>query len=527
MTNATVLERAYDVLKAHNATTIFGNPGSNELPFIADLPDGFRYVQCLHEGIAVSMAEGYSQSTGGPAVVNLHSNSGSGNGMGMLTNAHYSHTPLVVIAGQQVRDQVGIEMMLTNVDAATLTKPITKWSYEPLAAQDVPRAVSNAVLEALAEPRGPTYLSVPWDDWAKTAHPDDVLLASRSLCTGGHLGDQLTKDLAARLDSWENPIIVLGPDVDAARAQGAAVTLAERLGAEVWVAPSASRCPFPTNHTNFRGVLEPSRKKVRERLEGHDGVLVVGAPIFRYHAYEPDAYIPAAGIDALHLTVDPAEAARAPFANSIICSIEPALTALAATVTNRGVTVPPRTIPPPKKVDGQMTGDELLDIIGAKTPDTVTYVNEVTSMSDAFMSRVPITRPDGYKLCASGGLGFGMAAAVGVAMARPNDIVVAAIGDGSSNYAIQALYTAATHKSRVVFVIFNNGKYGAVLHFAESMGSPDAPGLEIPGIDFMGLARGYGVPASSVSNVHDFEEEYTKALNATGPILIEAKIAFT
>jgi len=526
MTNATVLSRVYDILRAHNATTIFGNPGSNELPFIADLPEGFRYIQCLHEGIAVSIAEGFSQSTGYPAVVNLHSNSGSGNGMGMLTNAHYSHTPLVVIAGQQVRDQVGIEMMLTNVDASTLTKPLTKWSYEPLAAQDVPRAVSQAVLEAIAAPQGPTYLSIPWDDWAKTAHPDDVLLTTRTLRNPGHLGDELTKDLAARMDGWKTPILILGPDVDAARAQDAAVALAERLGAEVWAAPSASRCPFPTNHPNFRGVLELSRKKVHDRLEGHDGVLIVGAPIFRYHGYEPSPYVPD-GIDVVHLTVDPAEAARAPFSDSIVCALEPALSGLANAVQNRSVSVEPRTIPPPIHVDGQITGEEVLDIIAAKTPDTATYVNEVTSMSDAFMSRVPITRPDGYKLCASGGLGFGMAAAVGAALARPDDLVVAAIGDGSSNYAIQALYTAMTHKTRVIFVIFNNSKYGAVIHFAESMGSPDAPGLDIPGIDFMGLAKGYGVPATSVNNLQDFEEEYTKALDATGPILIEAKIAFT
>lgn len=527
MKNATVLQRTYDLLKFHNATTIFGNPGSNELPFIADLPDGFRYVQCLHEGVAVSMAEGYAQSTGGPVLVNLHSNSGSGNGMGMLTNAHYSHSPLVVIAGQQVRNQVGIEMMLTNVDAAQLTKPITKWSYEPLSAQDVPRAVSNAVLEALNEPRGPTYLSVPWDDWAQTANPDDVLLAKRTVRTGGQMSNELIKNLAARMEAWSNPMIILGPDVDAARAQGAAVTLAERLGAQVWVAPSASSCPFPTTHAHFRGVLEPSQRKIKQHMEGHDGVLIVGAPIFRYHQYEPDSYVPAAGIDAIHLTVDPGEAARAPFANSIVCSIEPALTSLAGCVKDRGVKLDPRPKTPPKKVEGQMTGDELLDIIAANTRDTVTYVNEVTSMSDAFMDRVPITRPDGYKLCASGGLGFGIAAAVGVAMARPNDTVVAAIGDGSSNYAIQALYTAVTQKARVVFVIFNNSKYGAVIHFAEAQGTPDAPGLEIPGIDFMGLARGYGLPATNVSTLADFEREYKKALNATGPVLIEAKIAFT
>ncbi|GMK57977.1 hypothetical protein CspeluHIS016_0500090 [Cutaneotrichosporon spelunceum] len=482
MKNATVLQRTYELLRFHNATTIFGNPGSNELPFIADLPDGFRYVLCLHEGVAASKSGTKS----------------------------------------------AIEMMLTNVDATLLTKPITKGSYEPLSPQDVPRAVSNGVLEALTEPRGPTYLSIPWDDWAATANPNVVLLASRTVQTAGHLSDELIKDLAARMSSWANPMIILGPNVDADRAQGAAVTLAEKLGAPVFVAPSASRCPFPTTRANFRGVLEPSQKKIKEHMEGHDGVLIVGAPIFRYHQYQPDSYVPAAGIDAIHLTVDPSEAARAPFANSIVCSIGPALTALGGCVKDRGVKLDPRPKTAAKHVEGQMTGDELLDVIADNTPDTVTYVNEVTPMSDAFMDRVPITRPDGYKLCASGGLGFGLAAAVGVALARPNDTVVATIGDGSSNYAIQALYTAVTHKARVGFVIFNNSKYGAVIHLAEAQGPPDAPGLEIPGIDFMGLARGYGVPAvTNITNLEDFEKEYKKALKAKGPVLIEAKIAFT
>ena len=89
----------YDLLRRHGVTTIFGNPGSNELPFLKDFPADFRYFHGLHEGVAMGMADGYAQATGKPALVNLHSAAGTGNGMGALANAWNSHTPLIVTAG--------------------------------------------------------------------------------------------------------------------------------------------------------------------------------------------------------------------------------------------------------------------------------------------------------------------------------------------------------------------------------------------------------------------------------------------
>jgi benzoylformate decarboxylase len=83
----------YDLLRRHGVTTIFGNPGSNELPFLKDFPADFRYFHGLHEGVAMGMADGYAQATGKPALVNLHSAAGTGNGMGALANAWNSHTP--------------------------------------------------------------------------------------------------------------------------------------------------------------------------------------------------------------------------------------------------------------------------------------------------------------------------------------------------------------------------------------------------------------------------------------------------
>ncbi|MYW74554.1 thiamine pyrophosphate-binding protein, partial [Pseudonocardia sp. SID8383] len=300
----TVGEAGWQVLTAHGIDTVFGNPGSNELPFLAAMPDGVRYVLGLHEGAVLGMADGYALATGGPALVNLHAASGSGNAMGALTNAVYSHSPLVLTAGQQVRSTVGQEVMLTNVDAAALPRPLVKYAAEPASAQDVPRALSQAVHTALLDPRGPVYLSVPYDDWSREAGPDTAHLPSRRATAAAELGEAALSELAGALAGAANPVLVLGPQVDADRANDHAVALAERLACPVWIAPSASRCPFPTRHPAFRGILPASVRDVSDRLAGHDVVLVAGAPVFRYHQWVPGDLLPA-GTRLLHLTADP------------------------------------------------------------------------------------------------------------------------------------------------------------------------------------------------------------------------------
>lgn len=553
----TVLERTYEILRAHGLTTIFGNPGSNELPFLAGMPDDFDYVLGLHEGAATGMAEGFARATGLPVLVNLHAASGTGNAMGALTNAHYSHAPLVVLAGQQIRGTVGQEVMLANVDAALLPRPLVKHSHEPLAAQDVPRAVSHAVLEAATEPRGPVYLSVPYDDWRTPALPDDALLAGRRVRTAGGLSQELVEEVAQRLAGFDAPVLVLGPDVDADCAQDAAVELAERLGALVWIAPSPTRCPFPTSHPHFRGVLPPGIASVRERLEGHDGVLVVGAPILRYHRWEPDSYLPA-GTQVVHLTSDAAEAARAPYGDAIVAAVGPALAALAAEVPDRGTRLEYRTTAKPaagpaaglteaaareasatslatetsatgtsatEDPEGLMCGEEVLEVLDAQRTDDVVYVNETTTLDLAFLETVTVDRPNMYHFPASGGLGFGLPAAVGFALGDPEATVVAVVGDGSAHYGLSALHTAAQRRTRTVFVIVNNGTYGALRRFAKALDALDSPGLDVPGVDVVALARGYGVPGVRATTRAEFEAAYADALAATGPVLIDVRVA--
>ncbi|GAB3838878.1 hypothetical protein GCM10027610_043620 [Dactylosporangium cerinum] len=266
----------YDVLRTHGITTIFGNPGSNELPLLKRVPDDFRYVLAMHEGVAVGLADGFAQASGVPSVVNLHAAAGTGNAMGNLTNTQSGHVPVVVTSGQQSRRYAALNALLTNVDAPQLARPLVKWSTEPLRAQDVPLAVSKGILLAAAAPAGPVYVSIPLDDWDHAADPAALrLLTGREVHGTPVAAEGPLRALAERLGTATNPVLVLGSDVDNAAGWAGAVRLADRLRLPVWVAPSPSRCPFPTRHPSFQGLLPAGVGTVADRLAGHD--LVRGA----------------------------------------------------------------------------------------------------------------------------------------------------------------------------------------------------------------------------------------------------------
>lgn len=520
----TVHSITYQLLRRQGLTTVFGNPGSNELPFLTGFPDDFRYVLGLHEGVVVGMADGYALGSHRPVLVNLHAAAGTGNAMGALTNAWYSHSPLVLTAGQQAREMIGVEAMLANVDAPSLPRPLVKWSAEPACAQDVPRTLSQAIQLANLPARGPVYVSIPHDDWAQRIEDDDALVVERQVAYTGVPQDCQVKALVTRLEQARNPVLVLGPEVDAERANELAVELAERLAAPVWVAPSASRCPFPTDHACFRGVLPAAVAGISTTLAGHDEVLVIGAPVFRYHQYAPGRYLPE-GARLTLLTSDAQEAARAPMGDALVGAIKAMCDALLGQLGHCGRALPEAIVRPgralPSEVPGRLTPEAVFDALNTLAPEDAIYVKESTSTVTAFWQRVVLRHPDSYFFPAAGGLGFGLPAAVGLQMARPDRRVIAVIGDGSANYAISALWSAAQYGVPVVFIILKNDTYGALRWFSRMLDAEDAPGLDVPGLDFCALARGYGVEAVSCVTTTAFEKALVEALSAKRPMLIE------
>jgi benzoylformate decarboxylase len=226
---ATVREATLELFRAHEMTTIFGNPGSTELPMLAELPSDFRYVLGLQELVVVGMADGYAQATGRTTHVNLHTAPGVGNAVGGIFNAQSNKSPLLITAGQQVRAQITMEANLTNRDATYGPQPYVKWSHEPPRAQDVPAALARAIHHASLPPRGPAFVSIPMDDWGQEADAQTLPHTLARRLDGRTMPDPAAlTTLAGRIAEARNPVMVAGPEIEAAGGWDLAVVLAER-----------------------------------------------------------------------------------------------------------------------------------------------------------------------------------------------------------------------------------------------------------------------------------------------------------
>src|SRR4051812_7006804 len=258
---ATVREATFDLFRRQGMTTMFGNPGSTELPMLAEFPDDFRYVLGLQEAVVVGMADGYAQASGRTTVVNLHTAPGVGNAVGAIFNAQANHSPLLITAGQQVRAQMTMQANLTHPDATVTPQPFVKWSYEVPRAQDVPAAIARGIHLATLPAAGPVFVSIPMDDWDVEVSEEEVAPAVNRRVTGRAVADpEAVADLARRLEAARNPVMVAGPDIDASGAWDTAVALAERQRLPVWASPATGggRLGFPQGHAHFRGVLPPA-----------------------------------------------------------------------------------------------------------------------------------------------------------------------------------------------------------------------------------------------------------------------------
>ena len=509
-------------------TTMFGNPGSNELPFLNEFPSDFRYILGLHEGVVLAMADGYAQATRHPVLVSLHSAAGVGNAMGLLVNATISHTPLVLMAGQQTRSMMALEAQLTNVDATQLPRPLVKWSVEPPRPQDVPATLARAIHTAMLPPRGPVFVSVPFDDWAAAAENSDELLLARRVTAGIGVAGEVVERLAARLRAARNPVLVLGAEADTPDAFQAAARLAENSRMPVWIAPSPSRCPFPTSHPLFRGVLPFAIGRLSAQLAGHDLILVFGAPVFRYHEYAPGRYLPE-GAQLIAVISDPAEASRAPIGEAIVADPQELLRQLTSLIAPSSRPPPPPKPAPERAATGAapLSADTVFDVLNQTKPAEAVIVNESTSNLQSFWQRVGLERAQSFYFPAAGALGFGIPAAVGVQLAEPDRPVIGVIGDGSANFGITGLWSAAHYGVPATFVILRNDEYGVLKWFAGMLGVKALPGMDLPGIDYCAIAQGYGVRAVRVTSRDDLVAALAKSISSNSPSLIEVPICKT
>jgi len=514
----TVRDAVFRLARDFGIDTIFGNPGSTELPMFREFPGDFRYVLGLQESVVMAMADGYAQATRNAAFVNLHSAAGVGHALGNLFTAYKNQAPLIVTAGQQARSILPYEPYLFADRATEFPRPYVKWALEPARAADVPHAFARAYYIAMQPPRGPVFLSVPVDDWDQMCDPVEPRRVSRTVA-----GDaEALSRVATALVTARRPVFVVGAGVarDAARAE--VVALAEAHQAPVWVAPVCARSSFPEDHRLFAGFLPASREAIVEKLSGADLVLVIGGAVSTYHIEGFGPHMPQ-GAQVFHLVDDPAVASWAPVGEAVVTDTKSALSTLlqlAPATERHAPAVAPRTAAPAKA----LTDSYVLSRIAALRPAASIIVEEAPSSRNAMHDQLPILAEDGFFTCASGGLGHGLPAAIGIAMGRRKEKVIAILGDGSSMYAIQGLWTAAQYAVPVSFVILKNGRYEALIGFGRYFGIEETIGTKLPELDFCALASAQGVAASRVTRIEELDAALQASFAATGPTLVEVSI---
>jgi benzoylformate decarboxylase len=519
-TPLTVKQAIFGLLRAFGIRKVFGNPGSTELPFLSDWPSDIDYVLGLQEASVIGMADGYAQAVRNAGFVNLHSAAGVGNALGNIFTACRNQTPLVITAGQQARSILPLQPFLYAERASEFPRPYVKFAVEPARAEDVPAAIARAYYTAMQPPCGPTFVSVPIDDWDKPAQALEARSVTRQLSPDPDAIRGLTEALAAS----QRPAFVVGPGVDRAEAVDLMVRLAQKTRASVWVSPFSARCSFPETHPQFSGFLHASPGQLSEALRPHDLVVVIGAPVFTFHV-EGHAAIFDGEASLFQITDDPDSAAVTPVGTSIIATMKPALAALLEMTSESQRAAPKgRVLPPPPRASDPILAEFLLHSLAAAMPKGAVLVEEAPSHRPALQNFMPMRGQDSFYTMASGGLGHGLPAAVGLALGRPDVRTVCLIGDGSAMYSIQALWTAAQRKLPLTVVVINNSGYGAMRSFSQVMQVRNVPGLDLPGIDFVKIAEGMGCAAERVTKSSELAGALKRGLAHQGTSLVEVMV---
>jgi benzoylformate decarboxylase len=499
----TVREATYELLRTLGLTTVFGNPGSTEQTFLQEFPSDFTYVLGLQEASVVAMAHGYAQATGKPALVNLHTSAGLGNAMGQIMEAWLGKAPLIITAGNQTRDMILREPYLTNLAPELLPEPLIKWSYEPTRPEDIPAALMRAYITAIQPPAGPVFLSFPFGDLNEEAgKPVSVRQTVRRVEPDA----EALGTFADLLSQSRNPILFLGAGLD--RSPGgwdAGIKLAEKLHAPVWATPFSERVSFPENHPQYQGILPVALKPAGELLKGHDVALVVGAAAFRFYPYIPGEF-PPAETRILVVSDDPREIEISLEGDGLLGDPGIACSRLAEAIQpdRADLSLPEQPRPAQPAATTPITPDFLFSTLAQVKSGDAILIDESASNIGILKEYLVTTLPKSFFTCASGGLGFGLPAAAGVALAQvhsaENRRVIAVIGDGAFQYSIQALYTMAQHHLPVTIIVPNNAEYAILKAFAEVTNTPHVPSLDLPGLDIVSQAKGFGVEAVRVSD---------------------------
>ena len=551
MSNRPGRDALLEILCAEDVRYIFGNPGTTEgaiMHALEGCPD-LEYVLVAQEGVAMGMADGYARETGKPAFVNLHIETGLSNGLSLLVNAFAGGTPLVLTSVNSDMSKVAEG----RTDLVDLTRPFTKWGAEVTHADHLSAVMRRAFRVAKTPPTGPTYVSI-----AQNALDEST---SASISPSGELDTRISADTelvasAARmLVEANHPVLLVGDRVAQYGAVDAAVAFAEQIGAEVYGA-SYPEMMFPTTHDQWVGLLPPYVPFYRDALAKADVVVAVGVRVFHDFFRAATDVLPEGAkliqIDIIQDEISRTEVADVGVWSDLGLGLSDLRTAAREQYTPEQQTAVTGRIqrlsesaadrrrasvatPQSGSSDEPMPVGLMMSGIADALPQNAIIVDDSVSSRMDFHAAVTFDENRCVHAERAGGaIGWGMGAALGVSLGAPGRPVIAVVGDGSAMMTVQALWTAATYRIPIVYVICNNASYRVLKvnlkrWFGEVLGDPDTQsrylGMDFANpFDFASIARSFGVPAERVEDASEVAAAVRRALAVEGPALVDVVI---
>lgn len=530
-------EKLLRQMAADGVKYIFGNPGTVEQGLLDELQQfpEIKYITCMHETVAVAMADGYARSTGLPSVVQLHSGVGLGNGIGMLYQAYRGHSPLIVIAGEAgIRyDAMDAQMACDLVEMA---RPVTKYAARTTHQDSLLRLWRRAYKMALTPPMGPVFLCLPMD--ILDAENNEAIWASPTLDFNTSPSSEQTDTIAEYLTGAKHPIILAGDGVNAADAVNELERCVALLGAPVY-GVNSSCLNIGQSSPYYRGDLgHMFGKNSKKTVQDADVVMIVGTYLFPEvfpcldSPFRPDAKI-------IHVDLDAYEIAKNHPVTMGICA-NPRLVLKMLNARLEQMPVPIRSSGSKEllaytkelPLDGS-TAAAFVETLAELSDEHLIIFDEALTASGYVTAFLPRTRNGTYFQTRGGSLGVGIPGVMGIQLAQPDANVLAFTGDGGSMYTIQALHTACRYHIPAKFVICNNKRYHLLdqnmeVYWKEQKlplhQQPECFSLE-PIVDFVTLARSMGVDGVRASTPEEARTAAKAMMSAEGPFLVDLNTA--
>ena len=423
-----------------------------------------------------------------------------------------------------------------------VASPLVKWAVEVTRAADLPRILHRAAKIALTPPTGPVFLSLPGDVLDESLELDMGMPVRVDAAT--RPSDEMLLKLKEVLLKAKHPAILAGHELATRDAFPEAAALAEALGAAVFQSSIPYCAQFPSEHPAFMGALTRVQKQVRDTLAPYDLLVCLGADLLRMSVYSAVEPLPE-GMPVVHISERGAELGKNYRTDlAIQADVKETLKALLPLLKKSGEAEKRLIELKPKNWAAQRDQARIEAMMAAETspidprylmlrfaealPKDAVVIDEGLVSSNSLLKVLPLRERRSYYGLASGGLGFAIPGAVGIALALPDRPIAVMVGDGSAMYSIQGLWTAAHLKLPITYVIANNRSYRIIKERLVGFRKSDRfTGMDLrdPEIDFVSLAQSMGIAAKRVAGPQDVSPALKEAMQLGKPSLLDVRVA--